>query len=378
MTYQPIAPPHPRRPHRQTALARAFGLLAGLFLLTEGSAQAAARTWVFLSEATDQRISTYEQDPTTGQLTLLSQTAVGAEPGFLVANRNATRLYAAYRSSGELASFRIHAPDGRLERLSQIPAGADPAYVALDQSEQFLLSAYYVAGKIGSHPISPDGHLQADTAQWYTTNKKAHAIRTDRHNQWALVPHTGPNAVYVFAFNPADGSLLPGAPPLTYTGTLTGPRHLWYHPTLDQVYFDNEQGSSVSVYTLDHKVGQLQHLQTLTTLPDSHTGPNSCADMEMTPDGKFLYAANRGHDSLAAYAVDEKSGKLTPVGIYPTEKTPRAFTISPDGRWLTAAGQSSNHLQTYAIEPTTGVLTPVERLPVGPRPWAILAVQAPR
>ena len=255
-----------------------------------------------------------------------------------------------------------------------MPGGADPAYVALDRTESFLLSAYYQAGKVEIHRLGTNGELYHDKPRWYPTNLKAHAILPDPSNQWALVPHTGPNAIYLFAFDSSRGSLLPSAPPLVYTGTLTGPRHLQYHPKLRVVYVDNEQGSSVTVFQFDPEIGQIRPIQTLSTLPDSFTGRNSCADLELTPGGRYLYASNRGHHSIAAFRTDPKSGKLTRIGIVPTEAVPRALTVTPSGKWLVAAGQESGFLQSYQIGLETGQLAPHQKVQVGPRPWALLSV----
>ena len=333
-----------------------------------------ADTFVFLSEAGEQQIVTYRHNEQNGQLTRTSEMATEGEPGFLAANRNGPRLFAAYRSTGDLTSYQIDPKTGALNLISKVPAGAAPAYVALDRSESFLMSAYYRAGKVGLHRIGSRGELSAESVHWSRTNLKAHAILTDPGNQWALAPHTGPNAVYIFSMDAEEGTLLPSAPPLTYTGTLTGPRHLQFHPSLKRVYFNYEQGSAVAVFEFDDDVGQIRPLQTLSTLPSTHLTRNSCADLEITPDGRFLYSANRGHDSIAGFRIHETSGKLEMIATTPTEKTPRCLTITDSGAWLIAAGQDSDHLQSYRIHPQSGTLDSVGRLACGRLPWALLAV----
>ncbi len=335
---------------------------------------AEAQGLVFVSAAKDRSILAYRQSNLDGSLSLLTSNPIDAEPGYLVANERGTRLFAALRSSGEITTFRIDNQTGKLTLTSRIQAGADPAYLALDHTESFLLSAFYRAGKVGIHALNPAGQISLQGSEWTPTNLTAHAIQTDPSNQWALVPHTRPNAIYIFRFNPETGDLLSGAPPLLHTGSFTGPRHLQFHPNLDRVYFDNEQGSSVSAFAFRPEVGQLSHLQTLSTRASGAKGKNTCADLELSPDGRFLYASNRGDNSIAAFQVDESNGKLKPIGQFPTEAIPRSFAISPSGKWLIAAGQASNHLQVYELKAENGQLIPRHRLATGMRPWAVLAL----
>ena len=349
-------------------------LVSALILLGTHSHALADPGLLFASLAGDKKIASYRQDSETGTLTKIAELAIGAEPGYLSANKNGTRLFAAYRSSGELASYQVDSTTGRLHLISKVNGGADPAYVALDRSETYLMSAYYQAGKVGLHRVDPSGRILDSDVNYYPTNQKAHAILTDPTNGWALVPHTGPNAVYIFSRSGEEGRLIPSAPPLANTGTLTGPRHLQFHPSLDRVYFDNEQGSSVSVFVFDSQIGQISHLQTLSTLPVTYTKSNSCADLELTPDGRFLYASNRGHNSIAGYIVDQKTGELTSIGQFKTEAIPRSFTISPLGKWLVVAGQETDHLQSYLIDASTGRLISQQRIQTGSRPWAVLSI----
>jgi 6-phosphogluconolactonase len=145
------------------------------------------------------------------------------------------------------------------------------------------------------------------------------------------------------------------------------------------VYFVNEKNSSVSAYRLDQATGTLEAFQTLSTLPDtfSDRDNNTCADIEVTPSGRFLYASNRGHDSLAAYAIDSDSGGLTMLGTFATQQTPRSFTIDPDGKFLIAAGQGNGRLASYRIASETGKLESLETLDVGADPAWVQIVRRP-
>jgi 6-phosphogluconolactonase len=192
-----------------------------------------------------------------------------------------------------------------------------------------------------------------------------------------FVPHTGPNAIFQFRFDEQTGTLTANDPPKVTTPENTGPRHLAFHPSLNVVYFDNEQGSSVTAFRLDKSKGTLEPFQTLPTLPEGFSESNSCADLEITPDGRFLYASNRGHDSLAGFAIDPETGKMTSLGQFPTEKTPRSFNIAPDGKFVYAAGQGSGKLAAYRLDGENGKLTRFATYEVGNGPAWVQVVSLP-
>ncbi|HVW02761.1 MAG TPA: lactonase family protein [Planctomycetaceae bacterium] len=350
-----------------------LGLLAALALLL-ATAEGQGGEFLYLACAGDRQIVVFERRA-DGALKLLPDRAEFAgEPGNLASDPQRKFLFAALRSTGRLTSHRLDARTGKLTQISDIKADADPAYLAVDKSGKYLLSAYYVAGKVAVHAIGTDGSLSEERARWTPTATKAHAIETDATNRFALVPHTSPNAVFQFRFDAQTGKLTPNDPAQISTGPNTGPRHLAFHPKQKWVYIDNEQGSSVTAYAFDANRGTIEPMQTLSTLPEGFSGGNSCAHIEITPNGRFFYVSNRGHDSLAGYRVDAETGRMTSLGQFATEKTPRSFTIAPDGRHLYAAGESSNTLAIYAINPETGELKQRETIPVGKRPWCVLAV----
>ena len=338
---------------------------------------AIADTCVYVSIAGKKTIAVYAMNDKTGALTHRHDVSIDGEPGALATGPKGRFLFASHRSTGQISSFRIHPKTGNLKRVSTVPAGADPAFVAPDRTGKFLLSAYYRAGKAVVHRIGEDGKLDPKPIQTVKTDEKAHAILADASNRFVFVPHTGPNAIFQFHFNARSGKLSPNNVAKVGTGKNTGPRHLAFLPGRNVVYFDNEQGSSVTAYRMNAKTGQLRPFQTLSTLPKDFSARNSCAHVELTPNGKFLYAANRGHDSLAGFAVNTKTGKLTSMGQTPTEQTPRSFNVEPGGRFLFAAGQRSGKLAAYRINPNTGALKRIATYTVGNRPWWVLAVRLP-
>jgi 6-phosphogluconolactonase len=191
------------------------------------------------------------------------------------------------------------------------------------------------------------------------------------------VPHIagrGPNEIWQFRFDEQTGHLTPNSPPKVIPEQPVGPRHFCFHPGKDLLYFSNEQGCSVTAYRLDTSAGTLAPLQTVSTLPAGYTGQNTCSQIQIAPSGKFLYAPNRGHNSIACFAVDAATGLLTSLGQAPSETVPRAFSLDPDGKFLYAAGLESGRLAAYRIDADSGILQPLKTYPVGARPmWVMIA-----
>jgi 6-phosphogluconolactonase len=185
----------------------------------------------------------------------------------------------------------------------------------------------------------------------------------------------GPNFIAQFRFNAQTGRLTANSPFRVEPRERVGPRHYCFHPTLDVVYFSNEQGCSVTSYRVDRATGTLSALQTITTLPARHTARNTCSQIHLTPSGRFLYVANRGHNSIAGFAVDTATGQLTAVGHVATEAVPGAFALDPAGRFVFSAGTATGRLASYRTNDETGALSALETYAVGRRPAAVLVTQ---
>ena len=215
----------------------------------------------------------------------------------------------------------------------------------------------------------------------------AHAIQTDPSNRFAFVPHIarlndnvleplresyGPNVIFQLKFDAQNGRLTANSPLRVESAERLGPRHYCFHPTYDVVYFSNEQGCSVTGYRLDPATGTLSAVQTITTLPEGYAARNTCSQIHLTPSGRFLYVGNRGHNSIAGFAVDA-AGRLSAIGHASAEPVPSAFSVDPAGRFVFAAGSASGRLASYRINAETGALTPLATFAVGQRPQAVLA-----
>ena len=189
------------------------------------------------------------------------------------------------------------------------------------------------------------------------------------------MPHIagrGPNAIFQFRFDENTGRLTPNSPLKVEPEEHLGPRHYCFHPTQNFLYFSNEQGSSVSGYRLDVSTGTLSAFQTITTLPADYTGNNTCSQIQITSSGKFLYAPNRGHNSIACFSVDASTGQLTPSGRVASEPIPNALSLDLQDKFLFSAGQESGRMASFSVDPDSGELTPLETYPLGNRPAWIL------
>ena len=178
----------------------------------------------------------------------------------------------------------------------------------------------------------------------------------------------GNDLVNVFTFDAATGMLAPSTPPSVRVKEKAGPRHFRCHPNGKLVYVLGELDAWVYVFDYDAGTGRLEQKQTLSALPPDFQGKPSAADMQITPDGKFLYASERTSSTLAGFKVDPANGTLSPIGSVPTEKQPRGFAIDSSGRYLLAVGQLSHAMSSYAIDPASGTLTKLKEYPMGKNP----------
>lgn len=356
-------------------LLRFLVISVGLFSLSNVSCH--AKSFVYISLGGEKKIAVYQLNEQNGVLTPVEDVNLEGAPGCLEVSPDKKYLYASVRSAKQFQSFSIDPQNGKLKKISAIPAGGNAAYIATDKSGRYLFSAYYGEGKVAVHRLNKDGEISAEILQTIPTDKRAHAILPDQKNQYVFVPHTGPNAIYQFLWDEKKGALKANQKPLVQAVEGLEPRHLAVSKDNRYIYFDNEKGSSVTAYKLDAKTGTLTAFQTISTLPKDYQGKNTCADIELSPSGKYLYASNRGHNSIACYEVDLKSGKLTSLGQTATEDTPRSFNIDPTGSFLFAAGQKNGKLAAYRISPDTGKLKRIATYEVGKSPSWVEIVQIP-
>jgi 6-phosphogluconolactonase len=306
----------------------------------------------------------------TGALQLVSVAKDLKNPSFLALAPDRKHLYAVEENqAGRVSAFRVEEKTGQLTLLnSQLVNGDHPCHLTVDKTGKWVLVGNYSSGNLAVFPVQPDGSLGPASQVIQHEGKGAnpqrqekphvHSINLGPNNQDVFVPDLGMDKIMAYQFNPQNGSLVAGNPPFVATDPGSGPRHFAFHPTRNFAYAILELTSSVAVFRYQGD-GKLVPLQTIKTLPDDFSGANSCADLHVSPDGKFLYGSNRGHNSIAVFEVDGHTGQIRPIQHQSTlGKTPRNFTIDPTGRYLLVANQDSDNIQVFRRNRKTGRLTP--------------------
>jgi 6-phosphogluconolactonase len=349
----------------------------------------------YTSKTISKGIYAYRFDPEKGQLTSIGIAAETTDPSFLAVHPNGKFLYAVNEignfnggTSGAVSAFAIDSKTGALKFLNQVPTrGAGPCHVSLDKEGAFVLVANYDGGSIASFPVHDDGSLGTTSGfvqhSGSGPNKErqegphAHWIGTSPDNRFALAVDLGLDQVIVYGFDPIKGVFTPVLSGFAKVKPGAGPRHLAFHPNGKFAYVLSEMESSVTVFSYQAKTGGLTSLQTISALPKDYSGPKEAAEIVVHPSGKFLYTSNRGHDSIAVFAVDEKKGTLKSLGqVLTGGKTPRHFAIDPTGAYLLAENQESNNIVVFHIDPATGSLTPTGQTIEVPSPVCITFVAA--
>ncbi|MCW5853337.1 MAG: lactonase family protein [Anaerolineae bacterium] len=313
----------------------------------------------------------FRMDRASGALAPAGDVLGLSNPSYLAFDPTQRYLYTVDEiDQGNVSAFAVDPATGALTRLEQHVSseGDVPCHLSVDPSGRWVLTANYTSGHVVSLPIRPDGSL-GDAVE--IVHHHGHSVHPDRqesaHAHWisvdptgryVLVADLGLDKVLVYHFDPEYGTLTPNDPPACDLPPGSGPRHLVFHPSGRFAYVINELASTLTTCAYDGERGILHPLQTLSTLPADFTGHSTTSAIRIHPSGKFVYGSNRGHDSLAMFAVND-DGTLTPVGHTPTQgRNPRDFNIDPTGAFLIAGNQDTDTLVTFRIDTATGQLTP--------------------
>jgi 6-phosphogluconolactonase len=319
-------------------------------------------------------------DLETGRMGEPVLAAAAANPSFLAIGPDHKALYAVDESlRGKVSAFSIErdaatASDGspsvpRLAPLgSQSTGGNGPAHLAVDPAGRVLIAANYGGGSVASFPIGADGRLgPASSVVMHhgklgpdSARQKAshpHSVTFSRDGRFGFVCDLGMDAVMIYRVDAASGTIAPGEPANAAVPPGAGARHSVFSPDGRWLYVLNEMGGSVCVFGWDEAETRLELRQTISALPEGYPGPASSAEICLSPDGRFVYASNRGPNDITVFARDQRTGTLQPVDRRSCGgKGPRNFVISPNGRWLICANEQSNSLVVFKIDPTTGKL----------------------
>jgi len=335
--------------------------------------------WVYVGTYTGAKskgIYAFRFHPASGRVTPAGLMAETPNPSFLAVHPTGKYVYAVSeiedysgQKSGAVTAFAADAKTGRLTLLNTVPSrGPGPCHLAVEKSGRTLLVANYSGGSVAALPIRPDGSL-AEAATFIqhrgsSVNLRrqegphAHSINPSPDNRYAVAADLGLDKVLIYRLDAARSLLSSHEPGFVQVKPGAGPRHFAFHPSGKYGYVINELHSTITAFAYDGRRGALTELQTVTTLPAGFTGENSTAEVVVHPSGRFLYGSNRGHDSIAVFAIDPAKGTLTPTGQPSTQgSTPRNFAIDPTGGWLFAANQGSDNIVVFRIDPKSGGLT---------------------
>lgn len=381
---------------RRTAVA---GLAAaGAYSLLAAPGQAAdppkgllAYFGTYTNGGKSKGIYCYHLDLASGKLKEIGVTEGVMNPSFLAIAPSGKFLYCCSevsegeKKTGAVSAFALDRGTGQLKPLNhQSSEGAGPCFVAVDKTGRCVLVANYGGGSVASLPVKDDGSLEkaASAIQHAGTGgdpvrqkgPHAHSINVSPDNRFAFAADLGLDKVLIYKLDPAHATLTPSDPAYAATPPAGGPRHFAFHPSGQFAYVCNEMKMSVTAFKYDAEKGSLTEIQTITTLPAEAQGMKglSTAEIQVHPSGKFVYCSNRGHDSLAIYGVDEKTGQLTAAGHQPTGgKTPRNFGIDPTGKYVIACNQGSDNVVVFQVDQATGKLTQVGEPVAVPAPVCV-------
>ena len=371
-------------PFSRRSFLRGAATLAGSLVLPL-RADEADQTWVYVGcyTARGQGISTYQMNPTTGALTFVRVTGTPqtlANPSFLALDPHGRYLFCCNeignfdgRQSGSVTAFAIDRATGALTEINRQPTeGRNPAHISVDPTGRFVLAANYSGtttmtnnvavipigegGQLGTptHIVTHTGTLGPNTGRQEAPH--AHQILTDPTGQWVTVNDLALDRTFISFFDRGAGTLVPGENPIV-SAPGAGPRHLAFHPNGRWMFILHELGSTLGAYSWDPERGAATSINTLSTLPSTYTGINTTAQVVVSPDGRFVYASNRGHNSIAVFSINQNTGAITYVGEHWTfGQTPRNFNIDPSGNFLYVGHQDTDNITSFKVDRTTGRL----------------------
>ena len=326
------------------------------------------------TSAGSEGVYVYDFNTANGE-TKLRDVAKISNPSYLAISPNGKNVFAVSEvaneksKGGKIVSFAFDKATGKLTEINKQPSnGSNPCYVTADKSGKWVITGNYSSGTLAVLPVSASGTLDSAVA---TIAQQGSSVNTDRQNEshvhatvlspdekYLYVPDLGTDKIMVYRFNKKTGSLTPAITPFVMTKPGSGPRHFTFHPNKKYAYLVEELTGGISAYRYDKKNGDLALLQNISTLPPDFMGYPGSADIHVSPDGKFLYASNRGaSNTIAIFSIDKKSGGLVAIGHQPVlGKTPRNFNFDPGGNFLLVANQDSNEIVLFNINKQTGLL----------------------
>ena len=331
-------------------------------------------------------IYVYRFESGTGELVHVQTVAEVPDPSYLAISSDGGVLYAVNEliPNGAVSAFAVDRNTHALALINTVASqGASPAHVSVDPSGRWVLVANYSGGTVASFPIQADGALGEAASVIHHQGSgpnparqegpHPHMIVSDPGGRFVLVPDLGADRVVAYTLNASAGDLTEQAGAGGRVAPGAGPRHMMFSADGRHAYVLNEIASTLSTFAYDAASGRMDHVETLSTLPRDFAGKSTTAAIVMHPSGRFVYASNRGHDSIAVFSVDQDSGKLTPHGQTPAGgRNPRDFNVDPSGTFLLAAHSESDTISTFRINADSGALEPTDQVCQVPSPVRVL------
>jgi 6-phosphogluconolactonase len=318
-------------------------------------------------------IYTLSFNNSTGELKIISSVINKENPSFLTISKNKKYLF----SVGELddmrdskiSSYKINKSKKCLEFINSASCnGLGPCHITIDNAGKYIYTANYSGKSVSFLPVSEFGKLFDSPIVMHhgkgsNVNKSRqidshpHSVNIDPTNKYLIVPDLGQDKIYMYTIDQISGYL--NKKNMNYVNTRpgSGPRHVVFHPNQKILYVINELDSTIDNYKIDYSNQTLSLISSISTLPENSKVKSTCADIHISPNGKYLYGSNRGHDSIASYKIDNTTGKLTNIGIFKTNgKTPRNFCLDPSGKYILVGNQDSDTIKVFEINIKSGLI----------------------
>ena len=368
----------------------AMGLALALLLVIGVTSMSVAKTFVYVSNAQDGNIDSYVMDISTGALTPIGKADAAKMVMPMTVSPNKKHLYAVVRSQPvRVLTYGIDPATGALAQKASAPLPDSMAYVSTDRTGRYLFTASYGGDKLAVSPIGENGMVEAEAIQVVPTGRNAHSILPDRTNKFVYAATLGANQVLQFTFDSSTGKLTANEPAAVSPEAGHGPRHMAFSPDNKYLYVLNELSGHITQYAIDAGKGTLTLVDSVSSVPaeaglawgaaqapvGAAPAPAAAAkddkpkvwaaDIQIAPNGKFLYSTERTTSKIALFTVAPETGKLAYIANYATEAQPRGIRIDPNGQYLVASGEKSDRLSVYKIDQTTGKLGEPNRYPAG-------------
>lgn len=372
-------------PTHQSVISRRIFLgvfVATLSLIGTQSRAADDNPFVFIA-GYNNMVTSFELNSSTGDMKELSRSDCGKNPTYMSWHPSHKFIYAANEvSPGKITAYSIDPKDGTLKLLNEASAGGNgPCHILVHPSGKWVFTASYGSGHIGITPINADGTL-GTPLEPVLGGKNAHQAVLDASGKFLFVPFLGSNQINQYKFDEASGKLTPNDPPSApASAAKAGPRHIAFHPSGKFAYVINEQGSTVDSFNYDNSKGLLSNPQSIPTVPEgTDMKGKSTAHIVVSPDGKFVYGSNRGHDSIVIYSVNPETGRLTFVGHETGGaeiKTPRDFALDLTGKFVIVANQAAENITVFKRDEAKGTLEKIGTHAVPPKSAYVGVMQKP-